>query len=327
MSFSRIFIRVKSIRTLPVVLVFLVLAAPLALGCSKLHKTVGSIQKAYDRGDFSETVILCERALREGVDGSPVYHYYGLALLALDRDIESFDALKKAAALDGALGEGIAESLVEAGTASFENGERNRAVLRFRAAVEIDEGLDLGRYGFAVAEACFDDREFGRAEAHFAAALDAFPDTLAAEGALFRLAECRSAMGDSLGAIKALEEELRRFPVGSLAVRAEWQLVTLLYENARAEFKRGNYESAAGMLDRVIAKSDNPALIEKSRFLLGECYERLQEFEKAREQYQWVIDGDIGASDRLPARARSKIRTMEESGLLDDTSNELRKNR
>ena len=292
-------------------------------GCSKTQKTIGPIREAYDKGDFAETVMLCERALRDDVDGSDVYAYYGRALLSLGRDVESFHALKRAAGLDGSLGVEIAAGLLAAGRISYDRGERSRAALRIRTAAEIDPGIDLGRFGFVVAEACFDAREFDKAERFYAAALAEFPDTAVAETALFRLAECRSEAGDSLGAIEALERQLRLYPVGNLAVQAEWQLVELLFENARAEFDRANYDVAAGILTRVIKRSDNLALVQKSRFMMGECYERKEDFEKAYEQYKAIIDEDLGASGRIVDRSQAKIKTMDEAGLLDEIPNEL----
>jgi tetratricopeptide (TPR) repeat protein len=329
MSSSLLSIRAASIRTSLLGGVFfagmLCIAVCITLtGCSKEKKAIGPIRQAYEKGDFAETVMLCERALRDDVDGSDVYAFYGLSLLSLGRDVESFHALKRAAGLDGTVGAEIAEELLAAGRVSYDRGEKSRAALRIRTAAEIDPAIDLGRFGFVVAEACFDAREFERAERFYTAALAEFPDTSVAETALFRLAECRSEAGDSLGAIEVLERQLRLFPVGNLAVQAEWQLVTLLFENARSEFARANYDTAAGILNRVIKRSDNLALVQKSRFMMGECFERKEDFEKAYEQYKAIIDEDLGASGRIVDRSRSKIKTMDEAGLLDEVPNELR---
>lgn len=294
-------------------------------GCSRERKAVESIRQAYERGDFAEAVVLCERAFRDDFDGSELYFFYGLSLISLDRDIESFGALKRAAELDGSLVAGIAAQLVAAGKRSFERGERTRAALRMRTAAEIDSGVELGRFGFLIADVCFDEREFEKAGRYFSAALEAYPDTAVAEGAFFKLSECFSETGDSLGAIEVLERQLRSFPVGSLAERAEWRLVSLLFESAQAEFNRGDYDSALEILTRVISRSDNPALVQKSRFMIGECYERNEDFEKAYAQYRAIIDEDLGASSRLVERARAKIKIMDDAGLLDDLPNELRK--
>ncbi len=293
-------------------------------GCSQEKKTIESIRQAYEGGDFAEAVVLCERAFREDIDGSVVYYYYGLSLISLDRDIESFGALERAAGLDGALAPEIAAELVAAGKTSFDRGERSRAALRMKTAAVIDPAVELGRFGFLIAEACFEEREFDRAGRFFSAALEEFPDTVVAEGSFFKLAECLSETGDSLGAIDVLERQLQSFPVGTLAERAQWRLVSLLFESAQAEFDRGDYDSAAGILTRVIARSDNPSLVQKSRFMVGECYERTQDFEKAYVQYRTIIDEDMGASSRLVDRARSKIKTMDDAGLLDDLPNEMR---
>ncbi len=329
MSSFLLSIRAASIRSASLAGVFFAgmlcisLCIPLT-GCSKEQRSIGPIRQAYEKGDFSETVMLCERALRDDVDASDVYAYYGLSLLSLGRDVESFHALKRAAGLDGAVGAEIAAELLAAGKISYDRGEKSRAALRIRTATEVDPRIDLGRFGFVVAEACFDAREFNRAERFYAAALAEFPDTAVAETALFRLAECRSETGDSLGAIEALERQLRLFPVGNLAVQAEWQLATLLFENARLEFERADYDTAAGILTRVIKRSDNLALVQKSRFMLGECYERKEDFKKAYEQYKAIIDEDLGASGRIIDRSRSKIKTMDAAGLLDEIPNELR---
>ena len=81
------------------------------------------------------------------------------------------------------------------------------------------------------------------------------------------------------------------------------------------QFVLGNYEETIEVINKLLVRTRNPGLSQKSRFLLGESYERLGEMEKAYEQYRRIIDTDRGASGRIVDRAKQKIAALREAGL------------
>jgi TolA-binding protein len=123
-------------------------------------------------------------------------------------------------------------------------------------------------------------------------------------------------MADSTGAFEALEMQLDQFPKGSLASQASFRLVNLLYEHARSEFVRGNYDRVVEEVEQLLKRTTNRTLVQRARFLLGEAYERLEDYHGAYRQYKAIIDTDRGASGRIVERARQKINAFHDSGLL-----------
>lgn len=88
----------------------------------------------------------------------------------------------------------------------------------------------------------------------------------------------------------------------------------MLYEEAERQFRLGNYEQTASLTGRVLDSTNNPGLIQKSRFLRGEAFEAMGKFGEAYEQYRAIIEGERGASGRVVERAREKIAAFREAG-------------
>jgi tetratricopeptide (TPR) repeat protein len=284
-------------------------------GCAKKRSALSSIRHEYAEGNYEETVALCERALRNNVVDGDVYYYCGLSLLAMGMDLESFSRFERAVAIDGALAVDISEQLVGKARESLAQGKTSGAARRARAAVELNPRLRIGPLEYLVADSFFEDREWEKAALHYAEALAEFPDTGAAEGAYFNVAACQSVTGDSAAAIETLGEQLSKFPRGALASQAEWNLLNLLYDRARSEFERGNYDAAVGLLRRMPSRSENTALAQQARFLLGECYERMGDFAGAYDQYKAIVEEDLGGSGRIAERARAKMDAFRDAGL------------
>jgi tetratricopeptide (TPR) repeat protein len=284
--------------------------------CSEKRKTIGAIRAAYNKSHYEEAIVLCEHALRHDIHDGQVYYYYGLALLAKGRDFEALKRFREAATADSLLKTGISKELLASGKGEFDRGDTSRAADRLRAAVEFDSLADLGRLKFLVADAYFDDRDFTHAEKLYADAVREWPDTAAAEQAFFNLAASRLSLADSAGALDALEAQLEHFPRGSLAMQARFREENLLYEHANSEFQRGNYDAVVEEIQKLLEKTTNNTLVQRARFLLGEAYERLEDYHAAYEQYQAIIEKDRGASGRIVERARQKINAFKDSGLL-----------
>jgi tetratricopeptide (TPR) repeat protein len=284
-------------------------------GCSKEGKAISEIRHAFDDGEYEEAVAFCRHAIRRGVEAPEVYYYYGASLVSLNRDFEGFRQLEKAAEDDPSLSNRIGKLLFEQGERSFQKRLRSQAARRMRHAVEIDPALSLGSYVYLVAEEYFAENDYENAARWYAKALGQRPDTTASEEAYFNLAKSYVEIGSPSRARESLEQMLDRYPDGALATQARWRLVNLLYDEGEKQFVLGNYEEVVVVINQLLARTRNPGMSQKSRFLLGESYERMGEYENAYRQYQRIIDTDRGASGRIVERAKQKIAALREAGL------------
>lgn len=295
--------------------VAIVSVAMAGAGCSKEQRTLSEIRKTFEAHEYRETVALCRHAIRRGVNEAKVYYYYGASLVSLGRDFEGFRHLGEAARRDPELSTTIGSFLFENGDLSFQKRRRSQAAKRMQKAVEIDPSLDLGAYLYLVADAYFADKEYERASQFYARAIEAHPDTAVVEGAYFNLAEAYAEIKAPGRARESLERLLDLHPRGPLATQARWRLANLMYEQGEKHFVLGNYEEVVEVIGELLKRTRNPGLVQKSRFLLGETYERLGEFSQAYHQYRKIVEGDRGASGRIVERAKAKIATLREAGL------------
>jgi tetratricopeptide (TPR) repeat protein len=294
----------------------LVCATVVLSGCSEKRKVMNNIKESFSDKNYHETIIRCEHAIRHNIRTADVYYYYGLSLLEMGRDYESFTRFEDAVAQDSTFASRIAGRLLQAARQSLTKGDSRRAADRLKFATKLKVKLDMGPLRYLVADAYFEDRDFAAAAENYRVAVSQYPDTAAAEPAYFNMAECYVSLGDSLQAATVLEKELESFPKGPLAVRAGWRMVNLMYDQARSEFSRGNYENVVGQVTHLLELTTNSSLVQKSRFLLGETYERMGDYRSAYGEYKAIIDEDRGASGRIVERAKEKIDAFRDAGLL-----------
>jgi tetratricopeptide (TPR) repeat protein len=285
-------------------------------GCSEKRKALSEIRGSFAGQNYEETVLLCQRAVRNNLNDGEVYYYYGFALLELGRDYEAFARFDDGVAADSTMGPRVAAEMLGKGKESLGKGDAKRASTRIKFAADLDPNLALGTLKYLVADAYFGEREFQRAAAMYSKAIAERPDTAVVQAAYFNLAECYVALGDSARAISTLDKLVQRFPAGSQSSEAQWKLVNLLYEHAASEFFRGNYDVVVEEIRTLLERTTNVSLLQRARFLLGEAYERLEDYPSAYEQYKAIIDQDRGASGRIVERARQKINALRDSGLL-----------
>lgn len=285
-------------------------------GCGKEEKAIAKIRGEYAAGDYAETAALCEDALRDGVAKGEVNFYYGLSFLATGRDAEALGRFERALEADSALSVRIVEELVAMARKSHSQGLVERATRLARAAVDIEPGAGIGALRYVVADDLFGERNWRAASREYVRALAEYPDTAAAERGYFNLSASLAAAGDTSAAIAALEHQLEGFPRGALGSEARWNLAGILYARGLAEFETGDYDAAAGLARRVLRFSDDPAIVQKARFLIGEAAERSGDFDGAFEQYSAIAEEVEGPSAGLAERARAKIRAFRDAGLL-----------
>lgn len=317
--FETLFLRVTTnpvtTSKLSAALVIVSILAILGAGCSKEKKALAEIQRAYDDKEYREAVALCKHAVRRNIDSPEVYYYYGKSLVSLNRDFEGFRRLDEAVRLEPEAGPRISNFLYLAAVRSFQKNQRAKAARRMQKAEEYNPSLKLGVYGFLVAESYYSAKEYAKAAHLYGEAIRAYPDTSVVEEAYLNMAESYAQLGAQSRARESLEELLELYPRGKYKNQARFRLVNLLYEEGEKHFLLGNYEEVVELINDLIKTTKNPGLIQKSRFLLGETYEALGEFDSAYQQYRNVIRGDRGASGRIVERAREKIQAFKEAGL------------
>lgn len=306
--------RSSRLRALALVLAVLCGAA-LAAGCSKKAGALDDIKEAYEGGDYEETVALCKYAIRRDWDTPPVYLYYGAALLSLGRDYEGFKRLEEGIAGDIELAPRIAALVHERALEDARRGDRKRAARRMQKAIEYDPSIDIGPYRFMVAEAYYEQQNYGRAAPIYKEAIAAYPDTSILETAYFNMATSYDEMGWNAQAREAYEQLLALFPRGEYKSESAWRLTNLLYEHAEKQHVLGNYDETVETLSDLIDRTDNIGLLQKAHFLLGETYEAMSDYRSAYDEYREVINVDRGASGRIVERAREKIDALQEAGL------------
>lgn len=291
---------------------FLILGA---CGCSEKRKVRAAIESEYAKGNYEESVALCERAIESGIVEADVFLLCGLSLLSLDRDTEALERLSRAVSMDRVLGPEVSAHLLAKAQETLSGGKAVRAGRLARAASEYNSKTEAGPLEYLVAESFFDEKRWEEAAAHYKKALDAYPDTSAAEKGYYNLAACYAATSDSAAAIETLEKQMAEFPRGALASEAEWTLVNLIYDRARSAFQRGDYERAAALAVGIIGRTENGIAAQRARLLLGESYERMGDYASAYEQYESVVRADQGASGPFVERARARMRAIRDAGL------------
>ncbi len=284
-------------------------------GCSKQKRTVSEIRGTYEKAEYGETVGLCRYAIRRGMDNADVYFYYGASLMHMGRDYEGFKQLSDAVSRDSLLVSKVSTMLADMGEKDVRAGKRSRGVLRLQRALEFDGNIDLRGYKFAVADQYFESTTYDEAAPLYRAGIAEFPDTSACQAALFNLSHCQAELGENINAIETLQELLTRYPRGRFKSESKFRLANLQYEAAEKQYVLGNYEDVLTIVEELLEVSDSRGMRQKSRFLLGETCEAMNDFDAAYVQYRAIIAEDRGASGRIVERARGKIKALQEAGL------------
>jgi tetratricopeptide (TPR) repeat protein len=290
----------------------LLAAIALAAGCGG-GGTAREMRRAFEKGDYAEVVTLGRHAQRTGEDAARVHYYYGLALVALDRDHEGFPEIDRAVGAEPGLKADAAAFLREAGARG--GLARTDASRRWAKAWELDPEVDVGRERFAIADHFFRERRFESAAALYEEAVHAYPDTSACETAYARLAECWTELGEPEKAKRAMETLVERYPRGRYAGGVASNLDDLSLVDARRHFEAGEYEETIEVARELVARTDNRLLQQKGRYLLGETYEAMGDRVAAYNEYREIIRADRGDSGRLVEQARERIEALQEAGL------------
>jgi tetratricopeptide (TPR) repeat protein len=267
---------------------------------------VGEMHRAFDKRDYAEVVALGRHALRSDSSNAGVQLYYGMALVARGRLHEGFGAIDTAAELSPSTASTAAEFLWELA----DSGQLDATAARTLAkASELDPALDLGKKRFAIGDVYFSERRYEDAARLYEEAVRAYPDTAACENALARLGECYTFLDKPDEARRTMETLVKRYPRGRAAEGA------ITYTEAQKALEAGEFERAAEVASRLVARTKNRSLQQKGRFVLGEAYERLGETALAYAAYREIIESDRGDSGGVVERARARLEAMQGAGL------------
>ncbi len=270
------------------------------------------VERAFKKGNYADAVALGRHALRTGADSPRTHLYYGMSLVAVARDHEGFREIDTAVRADSTMAQRAADFLW---SRAMEAPGSEMAARRMRKAHELSPSIDLGRYGFAVANVCFQERDYAEAASLYDQAVKAYPDTAACETAYANLAECWKALGEPTRAREAMETLVARYPRSDLASRASARLDDIALDEAQQAYDAGDYEHAIELTKELAARSQNRSLQQKARFLLGESYEATDNIPDAYAVYREIIRGDRGDSGRVIDQARARIEALQEAGL------------
>jgi tetratricopeptide (TPR) repeat protein len=307
--------RISAVTTSRCTLLFLAVVSLMAAGCSRESKTVGAIKKHLEDKDYREVIFLCKHAIDDKLETAEIRCYYGLSLLAVGRDFEAYPQLERAAALDSGLVPIVSERLFEAGKFDFNERRLARASSRMMEAAKLDTALSLGRFSYLIADEYYRDKDYGHAVRFYEEALNVQADTSIAAQSMMRLAEGYTRL-DSLDlAEEVYEEIIDRFPRGEFANDARWNLASLFLDKGRKQLALGEFEEALDLAEALLDVTDNVTMVQNARFLMGEAYEGLSDFDSALEQYKAIVRSDRGASGSVVQRARGKIESYRRAGL------------
>jgi tetratricopeptide (TPR) repeat protein len=270
------------------------------------------VERAFKKGNYADAVALGRHALRTGEDSPRMHLYYGMSLVAVGRDHEGFREIDTAVRSDSAMAGPAADFLW---AHAIDKPASDIAPRRMRKAHELSPSIDLGRYRFAVADVCFQERSYAKAASLYDQAVRAYPDTAACETAYANLAECWKALGDPARARQAMETLVARYPRSDLAIRASARLDDIALDEAQQAYDGGKYDRAVELAQDLASRSQNRSLQQKARFLLGESYEATGKVADAYAVYREIIRGDRGDSGRVVDQARARIEALQEAGL------------
>lgn len=284
--------------------------------CSREGKAIKEIEKEFERKNHKEVVFLCQHAIDDNIESGPVYYYCGLSLLALGRDFEAFDHLEHAVMLDTTNALPIARRLLQAGESDFEDGRTRRAAQRMMEAAKIDSSLDLGAYAYLVADQYYHDRDFPEAAYFYERGFEIRPDTSIAEESLMRLAKSYARIDSVELAEAAYSKLVDLFPHGDYANDARYNLASSMLDRAGHQLELGNFEDVLSIAEELLDITKNVTLMQNARFLMGEAFEGLSDYDAALEQYKLIIQYDRGSSGSVVNKARDKIESYRRAGLV-----------
>jgi len=295
-------------------LVYVCLAAVLAgiFSCSE-GTVLEKAEKEYSEGNYRETVFLVRHHFRRGGQRSPELLFLaGKALLRLGIEAEATDYFAEAYSADSTWADMIAQVMKKEALESLEKGLTSKGRRFILQAVNYEGRIDMGRYNAMAGEIFLDRKDYRGAAFYFERFLADHPDTAGAAEVMMNLGESYEGMGETVKAMEIYRLFQERYSKSRLVSTARWKLENLLLDSGEEMLTGGDREEARRILEELAAEASNPLVREKANFMLGEIYERMNDYRSAVRYYSEVVHLNLGSSGRLVEKAKERIVRIEE---------------
>lgn len=279
------------------------------------RKTV--LEKAREEfaaGRYREAIFLVRHHVKKGGDESPdLLVLEGRCWLRLEVEAEAEDAFSRAVRIDSAYAPEVANLVRDEAITSMDAGNAARGRRYILRAFEYDSLVNFGAYDAVAGELLLARKDFVRAATYLEQYLGEHPDTAGAAEVMLNLGEAYEGQGRGDDAIALYRQFQERYPKSRLRTTVEWKLENLLFKQGEELYASGEVEKAELALTELVRSADNPLLLERTLFILGEINEERGDFERAIQYYTDVIDLNLHSSGRLVAQAKERIEKLEHS--------------
>ncbi|MCP4549042.1 MAG: tetratricopeptide repeat protein [bacterium] len=282
----------------------------------------GDLEKHLDKGHTYFAEGHYEDAQLEGLyvlmreqENAEAQHLIARSLLMQNKDSEAESYFRELAKFSSAYAREAAMLYNELAQEDYRANQKSRATRRWRIALNLFPHLDLGPYSFFMASKCYDDREWQQAADLYGRALAAYPDTSAVRNvrfpygvSLYRLERWDQSLVELEKFLAAYHRHRQRFE--AILIYQEILIKQAEYSNARMD-----YENAVRLLRKSLRYKENPPKTSEALLVLGDCYERMQDYNAAADCYRKIINANVGGVGRYYDTAIEKLGRLDKAKL------------
>jgi len=215
--------------------------------------------------------------------------------------------------IDSSREQWIINDLYQFGVKSLAEGDTTSMRESFQTILDIDPTYNLGDSFYHLARAYKGAGQYKRAVNAYLKALSYAPDSPVATSVLFELAQCYEQLRMFREAIAYYEDYLEQEEVKTDA-EVMWHLGNTAYSLAADLFDEGNFDEALEYFQMVITSGQPQVLVIDAWFLSGEIYFLGEEFEKALEAYNEVINLNPSHTMKVASKSLERIREIRYGG-------------
>ncbi len=286
-------------------------------GCSRngLEEHLRKGQQYFAEGQFEEAQLEGLYVLIRDPENEDALRMVAKSLLAQDRDGEAEGYFRRLTERNPFYAIEAAQLYDELARSDYESGEKSRATRRWAIALRFEPRIDLGPYGFHMADRAYDDRDWARTALLYERALAAYPDTSIVRGVLYPYSVSLQRLERGQEALGVLEPFLKRYPRHRKRHEAIWLYQEILIQEARAANGRMDYEGAVEYLRKALRHRENPPMTAEALLELGSSYESLQDYDAAASCYRRVIEESSTHTGRIYDAAVERLSKLEKARL------------
>ncbi len=294
----------------------LLLAIALA-GCAgdELEAHLSKGKAYFEDGNYEEAQLEGLYVILREPDHEDALRLVARSLLAQNRDGEAEGYFKRLVTRSPLHVYEAAELYESRARKDYREGEKSRAARRWTIALDFEPMLDLGPYGFFMADRAYDERDWALAATLYQRALAAYPDSSVVSRALFPYGVSLHRLERRREALDVLEPFIRSYPRHRQRHEAIWLYQEVLIHEARAANARMDYEGAVEYLRKALRYSDNPPMTAEALLELGASFESLQDYDAAAGCYRRVIEESSTDTGRVYDTAVERLTKLEKARL------------